>query len=40
MDTEGKFKEESTAEDAEDRREKPEETKSQFFSAVLCGLCG
>jgi hypothetical protein len=36
----GKIQEESTAEVAEGRRENREETKYQFFSAALCGLCG
>jgi hypothetical protein len=36
----GKIQEESTAEAAEGRREKREETKYQFFSATLRGLCG
>jgi hypothetical protein len=40
MDTDREIQEESTAEDAEGRREKREETKYQFFSVALCVLCG
>jgi hypothetical protein len=36
----GKIQEESTAENAEGRREKREESQSQFFSVTLCVLCG